>query len=74
MVLDACFNHLNFFDPSVRSAVVNVLQTNTEMLMSDIDKDPDCTMTDDIVLLSQDTMSQEDLEDDTPAPKKGLKT
>jgi len=42
--------------------------------MSDIDKDPDCTMTDDIVLLSQDTMSQEDLEDDTPAPKKGLKT
>jgi len=38
--------------------------------MSDSDKDPDCTMADDIVVLSQGTLNQEDLEDDIPAPKK----
>ena len=72
-VLDARFKHLKFLDPNVRSAVVNVLQTNTEMSMSESDKDPDCTMTDDIAVISQDTLSQEDsqdLENDTPVPKK----
>jgi len=72
-VLDARFKHLKFIDANMKTAVVEVLQTNIERLMSDSDKDPDCTMADDVVVLSQDTLNQEDsldLEDDIPAPKK----
>jgi len=39
--------------------------------MSDSDKDPDCTMADDVVVFSQDTLNQEDsldLEDDIHVP------
>ena len=35
-------------DETTRSDVLHVLQSNTEMLMSDRDLDPDCTMADDV--------------------------
>jgi len=41
--------------------------------MSDSDKDQDCTMADDIVLLSQDTMSQEEDSQDLEDTKKDFK-
>lgn len=72
-VLDARFKHLKFLDETTRSDVLHSLQSNTEMLMSDRDLDPDCTMADDVVLTSQDsqdTSYQEDSQDDMPAAKK----
>ena len=72
-VLDARFKHLKFLDEITRSDVLHILQSNTEMLMSDSDLDPDCTMADDVVLISQEsqkTSHQEDSQgDDMPAAK-----
>ena len=72
-VLDARFKHLKFLDETTRSDVLHVLQSNTEILMSDRDLDPDCTMADDVVLISQEsqeTSHQENLQDDMPTAKK----
>ena len=67
--LDARFKHLKFLDEITRSNVLHALQSNTEMLMSDRDLDPDCTMADDVVLIrqeSQETSHQENSQDDMP--------
>ena len=76
-VLDARFKHLKFLDETTRSDVLHSLQSNAEMLMSDRDLDPDCTMADDVTLISQDSQdishqedSQEDSQDVMPAAKK----
>ena len=63
-VLDARFKHLKFLDETTRSDVLHILQSNTELLMSDSDLDLDCTMADDVMLVSQEsqeTPHQEDL-------------
>ena len=68
-VLDACFKHLKFPDKTTRTDVLHIFQSNTESLMSN----SDCTMADDVVLVSeesQETLHQEDLQDDMPAAKK----
>ena len=70
-VLDARFKHLKFLDENIRSDVICTLQSNTEMLMSNSDQDPDCTMADDVAVISQDTSHQEDSQEHyTPAAKK----
>ena len=71
--MDARFKHLKFLDETTRSDILQVLQSNTEMLMSDRDLDPDCTMADDVVLISQEsqeTSHQENSQDDMPTAKK----
>lgn len=73
-ILDACFKHLKFLDEATRSDVIHILQSNTELLMSNSDLDPDCTMDDDVVLVSEESQEaphQEDSQDDDmPAAKK----
>ena len=53
--LDAHFKHLKFLDETTKSDVLHSLQSTAEMLMSDHDLDPDCTMADDVTLISQDS-------------------
>ena len=64
-----CFKHLKFLDEATRSDVLHILQSNTELLMSN----PDCTMADDVVLVSEESQEaphQEDSQDDMPTAKK----
>ena len=69
-VLDAHCKHLKLLD---ETDVLHILQSNTEMLMSDSDLHPNCTMADDVTLVSQESQEtpyQEDSQDDMPAAKK----
>ena len=54
-VLDARFNHLKFLDEATRSDALHILQSNTELLTSNSDVDPDCTMADDVMLVSEES-------------------
>ena len=72
-VRDAHFKHLKFLYEATRSDVIHILQSNTELLMSNSDLNPDCTMADDVVLVSeesQESPNQENSQDDMPAAKK----
>jgi len=44
------FKHFKFLDPNVRSAVVELF--SAEVLMGDSDVNPDCTLVDDIAMIS----------------------